>query len=70
MTNKKYKLPNLIIANDTSFKDEFAPYVETIQVTVFPRIIAGGWLLFFFAQKGGDCSRELGTGSRPLRFAR
>ena len=42
MTNKKYKLPNLIIANDTSFKDEFAPYVETIQVTVFPGIIAGG----------------------------
>ena len=42
MTNKKYKLSNLIIANDTSFKDEFAPFVETIQVTAFPRIIAGG----------------------------
>ena len=65
MTNKKYKLPYLIIANDTSFRDEFAPFV-----TVFPRIIAGGRLLFFFAQKGGDYLRELETGSRPLSFAR
>ena len=26
--------------------------------TVFPRIIAGGDYFFFFAQKGGDYSRE------------